>query len=326
MSENCDKNFFDSLLGLLFETFGEVTRARGKFLYTKRGARILDLYLSGGAGILGHRNKANLTFKNTLDRVDCALFRTRASGSLQKAVSAYLGRPVQIAPFFSKEAAKAFCNGRGEVIQAPIETLPLYIAVFDKAGECFDKVSGKASDKAIDKAGECFCKAGGEAFGEAIGEGAGEASDEENGETSSGENCGTSDKAINKAGGEALNKVIYDGGGGTSSGDFGSNIALPQTLSAPIEALAARSFYNLLALKNKEETGLLNLGSHDELLEKWWAREGFLLTPKIGKSEYEDFAKKALVNARVFVSPIYESPSIVPWDVEAGALRALGKL
>lgn len=307
MSENCDKNFFDSLLGLLFETFGEVTRARGKFLYTKRGARILDLYLSGGAGILGHRSKANLAFKNTLDRVDCALFRTRASGSLQKAVSAYLGRTVQIAPFFSKEAAKAFCNGRGEVIQAPIETLPLYIAVFDKAGEAFDKARG-------------------EAFGEAIGEGAGEASDEENGETSSGENCGTSDKAINKAGGEALNKVIYDGGGGTSSGDFGSNIALPQTLSAPIEALAARSFYNLLALKNKEETGLLNLGSHDELLEKWWTREGFFLIPKIGKSEYEDFAKRALVNARVFVSPIYESPSIVPWDVEAGALRALGKL
>lgn len=275
MSENCDKNFFDSLLGLLFETFGEVTRARGKFLYTKRGARILDLYLSGGAGILGHRSKANLAFKNTLDRVDCALFRTRASGSLQKAVSAYLGRPVQIAPFFSKEAAKAFCNGRGEVIQAPIETLPLYIVVFDKAGEAFDKARGEASD-------------------EAIGEGAGE---------------------------------VFGGAFNNNSGKtFGANITFSQTLSAPIEALAARSFYNLLALKNKEKAGLLNLGLHDELLEKWWAREGFLLTPKIGKSEYEDFAKKALVNARVFVSPIYESPSIVPWDVEAGALRALGKL
>lgn len=230
-----EEGFEASLTDLLQKTFGCVKRARSRFLYTKSGERILDLYLSGGAGLLGHRNKANTVFKNALDRVDCATFITESALALQKAVCAYLGKKVSIAPFYTFAEAKNATLNKGFILTAPIEVVPLYIAVFSE--------------------GEGFVKG--------------------------------------------------------------------EKLSPPIQVLAARSIYNLIKVAKSKE---FDYCVHDKVLTKWWRREGYLLFPKIAKADYKEFATKALTQAKVFVSPFYEVPSIVPWDVEKGSLKGLERL
>ena len=51
----------------LFNQYGAVTRARGCFLYTKKGVRITDLYQEGGRAILGWEGDSAFTLmKNVI--------------------------------------------------------------------------------------------------------------------------------------------------------------------------------------------------------------------------------------------------------------------
>lgn len=77
----------------LYKRYGAVTRARGCFLYTKKGVRLTDLYQEAGRAILGWEGGSAFTmFKNVLSRgqtgsficEDCPVSR------LQKAVSELL--------------------------------------------------------------------------------------------------------------------------------------------------------------------------------------------------------------------------------------------
>ena len=77
----------------LFNRYGAVTRARGCFLYTKKGVRVTDLYQEAGRAILGWEGGSAFTmFKNILSRGQTGSFicEEAAVPRLQKAVSELL--------------------------------------------------------------------------------------------------------------------------------------------------------------------------------------------------------------------------------------------
>lgn len=71
----------------IIRRFGRVRRARGFYLYTERGVRITDLFLDGGASILGRNaSRARLDFKRYLSRGLWGPLPTCASAQLQQAL------------------------------------------------------------------------------------------------------------------------------------------------------------------------------------------------------------------------------------------------
>lgn len=76
----------------IFKRFGTVQRARGCFLYTKKGVRLTDLYCEGGRAILGWGSSSAFTmFKDVLSRGLTGSFKTESDGRLTKAVSELFG-------------------------------------------------------------------------------------------------------------------------------------------------------------------------------------------------------------------------------------------
>ena len=81
------------LFAELHKHYGAVTRARGCFLYTKKGVRVTDLYQEAGRAILGWEGGSAFTlFKNVLSRGQTGSFICEESSvsRLQKAVSELL--------------------------------------------------------------------------------------------------------------------------------------------------------------------------------------------------------------------------------------------
>lgn len=75
----------------LFSRYGAVTRARGCFLYTKKGVRLTDLYQADGRAILGWGGGDAFTkLKNVLNRGITGNFVTEYSSQIDKAVSELL--------------------------------------------------------------------------------------------------------------------------------------------------------------------------------------------------------------------------------------------
>lgn len=75
----------------IYKRYGPVTRARGCFLYTKKGVRLTDLYQENGRAILGWDGKSAFThLKNVLSRGQTGSFITEEQnhpGRLSRAVS-----------------------------------------------------------------------------------------------------------------------------------------------------------------------------------------------------------------------------------------------
>ena len=74
----------------LFNRYGAVTRARGPFIYTKKGVRVTDLYQEAGRAILGWEGGSAFTlFKNVLTRGQTGSFICEEApvSRLEKAVS-----------------------------------------------------------------------------------------------------------------------------------------------------------------------------------------------------------------------------------------------
>lgn len=86
----------------LYSKYGAVTRARGFFLYTKKGVRITDLYLEDGAAILGHKNSAYKNFKGILDRGLTSYLYTEYDNFVERAVNSLLGGKWQVYFFYNK--------------------------------------------------------------------------------------------------------------------------------------------------------------------------------------------------------------------------------
>lgn len=84
----------DFLAKEIFSRYGTVQRARGCFLYTKKGVRLTDLYQEGGRAILGWGNGSSSTvFKNTLNRHITGFFNTEFEAQTKKAVETLFCSP-----------------------------------------------------------------------------------------------------------------------------------------------------------------------------------------------------------------------------------------
>ena len=69
----------EDLFKELYNRYGAVTRARGCFLYTKKGVRLTDLYQEGGRAILGWEGGNAFTHlkKYIIKRTSWKLFMRR---------------------------------------------------------------------------------------------------------------------------------------------------------------------------------------------------------------------------------------------------------
>lgn len=91
----------------IFSRYGAVTRARGCFLYTKKGTRLTDLYQAGGRAVLGWEGGSAFTkFKNILNRGITGYFITEYAQQIHKAVSSLLCAEYEV--FFYTDYDKAF--------------------------------------------------------------------------------------------------------------------------------------------------------------------------------------------------------------------------
>ena len=92
----------------IFKRYGAVTRARGYFLYTKKGVRLTDMFLEDGRAILGwHTGTAFTQMKNILSRGLTGSFRSEESCRLKKAVATLLKKDVKVFSFSDKKSALA---------------------------------------------------------------------------------------------------------------------------------------------------------------------------------------------------------------------------
>ena len=92
----------------VFSRYGAVTRARGCFLYTKKGERLTDLYQEEGRAILGWEGGSAFTMmKNVISRGQNGSFicEDHPSLRLQKAVSELFASDRTVFCFYSQKAA-----------------------------------------------------------------------------------------------------------------------------------------------------------------------------------------------------------------------------
>lgn len=85
--------------------YGNITRARGPFLYTQKNVRLTDLNQEGGRAILGWDSSAYTVFKNVLSKGLAGSFNCAYKGQLQKAVSELLSGKRKVFFFSHKKDA-----------------------------------------------------------------------------------------------------------------------------------------------------------------------------------------------------------------------------
>ncbi len=102
----CGMNNRKRIFEELFSRYGTVTRARGCFLYTKKGVRITDLYQENGRAILGWGSGAAFTrLKNTLNRGATGSYITEEKPGIRKAVGLLLNSERTVRFFATKNDA-----------------------------------------------------------------------------------------------------------------------------------------------------------------------------------------------------------------------------
>ena len=96
----------NDLYSLIYSEYGPVTRARGCFLYTKKGERLTDLYLENGRAVLGWDGKNAFTFfKNMLNKGLTGGFICQEHSRINKAVSLLLNSEREVFYFPTKAVA-----------------------------------------------------------------------------------------------------------------------------------------------------------------------------------------------------------------------------
>ncbi|MFI3257074.1 MAG: hypothetical protein R3Y36_02120 [Spirochaetales bacterium] len=124
---------YDWYKGEIFSHYGTIKRARGSYLYTAKGIRLVDMYQEGGRAILGWSNssgKAMLMLKNTIDRGLTGSFVSDHMHRAKKAVFEITGVNPEnhhIGFFASKEKTlRAIAHySNSQIADADTEHLPL---------------------------------------------------------------------------------------------------------------------------------------------------------------------------------------------------------
>ncbi len=104
------------------------------------------------------------------------------------------------------------------------------------------------------------------------------------------------------------------------STDPQERVAPSDPISPALLAAMARSFADLSAAQYQRSEA--DWARFDKQVEPWWERRGPYLVPKMRKSRYNEFFGRAL-DAGILISPVYESPSIVPYKADSGEFKGL---
>ena len=93
-------------------------------------------------------------------------------------------------------------------------------------------------------------------------------------------------------------------------------------LPAVLQAAVARSLYNMIAaIQVRAEKDWF---IYDTVLRPYWTRRGPYLYPVVPRERYGDFFLHCLEN-ELFISPFYDTPSIVPYGADVGVFRKLSR-
>ncbi len=99
-------NELEKLSKAIFSKYGNISRARGPFLYTVKNVRLTDLYQENGRAILGWGGSSAFTMlKNTLSRGITGSFSSGYEYRLQKAVSDFFAGSRKVFVFNNKAQA-----------------------------------------------------------------------------------------------------------------------------------------------------------------------------------------------------------------------------
>ena len=120
---------------LIYERFGNVRRARGFYLYTDKKVRLLDMYLSDGRAILGHKTGRVLTtFKRELDKGLFGGYPSKDMSLLKRALRCLFPKYESLI-CATKEKATDIMK---ETLGIPIKDIVIYRHFLDKDfGNCF---------------------------------------------------------------------------------------------------------------------------------------------------------------------------------------------
>lgn len=278
----------DFLASEITKRYGAVTRARGCFLYTRKGVRLTDLYQEGGRAILGWGGSPFTVFKNVLNRGIVGSFNTDYSTRVSKAVQDLLGMSCAVFVFTEKTAA--------------IRTA----LAFSKDGTQFWKPWRDAS------ASGCGAASGHISPSENISASAGGATCERT------SGCVIIEPPLPWTAQIfilAISQEIYEA-------HLASGYSVPDStrIPAPLSAAVARAIYDMIAeIPRRTEK---NWFIYDKIITKYWKRNGPYLFPKIPAENYNDFICHCL-DCGIVISPDYNTPSIVPFGADLGVFGKL---
>ena len=290
------------------EKYGTVQRARGCYLYTRSGRRVVDMYQEAGRAILGWGNSmATTVFKNIMSRGLTGTFSTDYGHQLKRAVKALLPEYDQVRWFnslFSTQTALAqYFDFWTEI---PLGEHPL----LDTSESPFTENYDLTLDSWLAKKGVPRWRPW---LDEAW--------------FSSWQEIPQHVMEINEKAQTAIVvvpplpwvKSYYLVAFTEMEGRYipPSDVLLP-----PVMASTARAIYDLIAeMPNRSEKDWCKF---DFVIKKYWDRRGPYLLPKVPQSRYREFFDHCL-DCGIVISPNYRVPSIIPWGAHEGDFSQLKK-
>lgn len=277
----------------IFKRYGAVTRARGYFLYTKKGVRLTDLFLEDGRAILGWHTGSSFTqLKNILSRGLTGSFRTEETFRLEKAISELLKKDFCVFCFADKKSALAAAlklSKDNSAVWKPFNTAIDY-SKFDSVVLCppfcwTNTIFLLAADKRL--------------CAEALGTSVAAAS--------------TTMTALSPA-------VKVDKTEKATLATFPIELSGEIKLPFALEGGITRSIYDYIAeAKLREEKDWF---IYDTFLNPYFTRTGCYLTPKVPQEKYDDFVLYCL-DKHFVINPHFEGQSFVPYKVDKGNFTAI---
>ncbi|AEE16536.1 hypothetical protein [Treponema brennaborense] len=292
----------------LSNRYGTVQRARGCYLYTRKGRRLVDLYQEAGRAILGWGNgsKAATVFKNTMNRGLTGSFATDAAYRLQRAVKTLLPEYDHVRWYSGMESAcRAVSKYFDFWIDMPLGEHPILNSVADALPE--DIQNFTLDDWMFTNGVPRWRPWLDDAWF-------------------------SSDFPI-QDGFLELNRKLQNAVAIVppfpwagccylvAFVDDGSRFIPPSDpVTPPFLDAVARAIYDLIAeIPNRSEK---DWNRFDGVLLRYWKRRGPYLIPRVPPEKYREFYCHC-ADCGVVISPNYRTPSIVPYGATPGDFSEL---
>src|SRR5574344_1114763 len=278
-------NEVDFLADELTLRYGNVTRARGCFLYTEKNVRLTDLYQEAGRAILGWGGGSSFTMlKNTLSRGITGSYNTGYAERIAKAVGELLASERKVFIFSDKQKA----------LMTALRLAPQSTSFWKPWSEAADTASAKGSmlsarlgvdwrtvtsvivEPPLPWTAGIYLLA-----------------------------------VLDTPEMEAVLSTLET---------MPDKAVRSERIAAPLAAAVTRSIYDMIAALQIRKEG--DWFVYDKVLAGYWTRKGPYLYPKVNREDYGKFILHCL-DCGIVISPVYEIPSIVPFGADRGVFNKL---